>query len=74
MLILGQGGTGKSMLISAITEMFAYYRKEDTLAKCATTGIAATDILGQTIHSWAGLAIKMSKEDDWIEKASASTR
>ena len=51
MIILGPGGTGKSMLISAITETFEHYGKEDILTKCATTGIAASDIGGKTVHS-----------------------
>jgi len=75
MLILGQGGTGKSMLIGAITETFKFYGKEDILAKCATTGIAATDIGGQTLHSWAGLQIrKKQKNNDGDENGARSGR
>lgn len=37
MLVLGQGGTEKSTLISTITEMFY----EELLAKCTTTGMEA---------------------------------
>jgi len=61
---LGQGGTGKSMLIGAITETFKFYGQENILAKCATTGIAATDIGGQTLHSWAGIQIRRKKNDE----------
>lgn len=70
MLVLGPGGTGKSLLIGAITETFAFYGQEHILAKCATTGIAATCIGAQTLHSWAALPISRPKEDDWIEKGS----
>ena len=73
MLILGSGGTGKSKLIGAITETFKYYGKEDILAKCATTGIAATDIGGRTLHSWACLTHNIPKTDNWIEKAAKAT-
>lgn len=73
MIILGPGGTGKSMLISAITETFEHYGKEDILSKCATTGIAASDIGGKTLHSWAGLSINVPKGEDWQSKASSTT-
>ncbi|KAF9470258.1 hypothetical protein BDN70DRAFT_902252, partial [Pholiota conissans] len=51
MLILGHGGTGKSHLISTITETFEYLKSSSKLAKCATSGIAASGIKGQTLHS-----------------------
>jgi len=38
-------------------ETFEFYGQQDILAKCATTGIAATDIGGRTFHSWAGISI-----------------
>lgn len=68
MLVMGQGGTGKSLLIAAITETFAAYGQEHILAKCATTGIAASDIGGQTVHSWASLATRTKKNKDGTEK------
>ncbi|KAF5321196.1 hypothetical protein D9619_001956 [Psilocybe cf. subviscida] len=63
MLLLGQGGTGKSTLIGAITETFQYHGQASILAKCATTGIAASDIGGQTLHSWAGISIATKNVD-----------
>ena len=71
MLILGQGGTGKTTLIGAITETFRHYNKLDLLAKCATTGIAASDIGAYTLHSWAGLGHNLPKDDDWLERSTA---
>jgi predicted ATPase len=44
MLVLGHGGTGKSMLIEAITETFKIHHSEEKLAKCATSGVAAVII------------------------------
>lgn len=70
MLVLSLGGTGKSLLIGAITETFQYYGQEHILAKCATTGIAAADIGAQTLHSWAVLLIARPLEDTWIDKGS----
>ena len=69
MLILGEGGTGKTALIRAITETFRHYAKLDILAKCATTGIAATDIEAYTLHSWAGLTHSFPKGDDWLDRS-----
>lgn len=73
MLILGPGGTGKSKLIRAVTETFSHYGKETTLAKCATTGVAAIEIGGTTVHSWACLMRSIPKGDDWIEKTTKAT-
>lgn len=70
MLVLGPGGTGKSLLIGAITETFNHYGQSSILSICATTGIAATNVGGQTLHSWAGLPVARSKSEDWIDKSS----
>ena len=70
MLVLGHGGTGKSMLIGAITETFKFLQSEGKLAKCATSGVAAVIIGGQTLHSWAGIPINNPHKEDWVEKAS----
>ena len=74
MLILGQGGIGKSMLICAITETFQHYDKLDILAKCATTGIAATDFGAYTLHSvWASLMHNLPKENNWLDRSSKAS-
>jgi len=73
MLILGQGGTGKSTVIRAITETFQHYNKLDILAKCATTGIAATDIGAYTLHSWASLTHNLPKDDGWLDRSSKAS-
>lgn len=74
MLLLGQGGTGKSLDIGAITESFEFHNQTHLLAKCGTSGISASDIGGQTIHSWAGISIKSSKSDNWYEKSSSAIK
>ena len=61
MVVVGQGGVGKSVLINAITETFAHHGQEPALAKCAPCGIAATQVGGCTIHYWAGLGIERPK-------------
>ncbi|KAJ7080494.1 hypothetical protein C8R43DRAFT_965727 [Mycena crocata] len=54
MIVQGEGGTGKTVLLNAITHTFVYHLAEALLAKTATTGVAASLIAGQTLHSWAG--------------------
>lgn len=49
-LITGPAGTGKSFLLNLIREQYR-------LPVTATTGIAAVNVSGQTIHSWAGLGL-----------------
>lgn len=54
--LTGSAGTGKTYLINQYVE---YLRlREVPLAITASTGIAATHIGGQTIHSWSGIGIK----------------
>ena len=61
MVVTGEGGTGKSVLIDAITETFSYHSQESSLAKCAPCGIAAINVGGSTIHYWGGLGIQRPK-------------
>jgi hypothetical protein len=70
MLVLGHGGTGKSMLIGAITETFRGLESEDKLAKCGTSGVAAVIIGGQTLHSWAAIPIHKPRKENWVDSAS----
>ncbi len=54
--LTGSAGTGKSYLLN---QYITYLRsREVPLAITASTGIAATHIGGQTIHSWSGIGIK----------------
>ena len=57
MLIHGEGGTGKSCVLQTITEGFKRRRVNETLLKAAYTGVAASNIDGQTLHSVAKLSI-----------------
>lgn len=55
LLILGPGGVGKSLLIKT---METYHKTTDPnpdIAMCATTGVAAYNISGMTIHSFMGM-------------------
>ncbi|KAG9098617.1 hypothetical protein FS749_003397 [Ceratobasidium sp. UAMH 11750] len=55
MHIQGEGGTGKSLVISELTELFRTLGKESKLRKSAYTGIAACLIGGATLHQLAKL-------------------
>lgn len=56
--ISGPAGSGKSFVLNRfISIVDAQFNGNFTVAVTASTGIAATIIGGQTIHSWAGLGI-----------------
>ena len=63
-LLTGQAGTGKTYNINKIIEK---YGKGKKIALCATTGIAAQLINGQTIHSFLNLGLLRSNdfETEW---------
>jgi predicted GTPase len=50
MLIMGQGGTGKSKLLNALTTTFRKHDASHLLGKTAMSGIAASLIGGITLH------------------------
>lgn len=52
----GSAGTGKSVLLRSIIDHFGGPR-DDSIGVTATTGIAAVNIGGVTLHSWAGIGI-----------------
>ena len=58
-ILSGAAGTGKSYQVHKIIEHFG---KEKNIALTSTTGIAATNINGQTLHSFLNLG--MIKSDD----------
>jgi ATP-dependent DNA helicase PIF1 len=53
--VTGSAGTGKSTILKTLRTHFAdaYLR----LAVCGSTGIAAVNVGGLTIHTWAGLGL-----------------
>lgn len=66
--ITGSAGTGKSYLINT----YIQYLKERAVpvAITASTGIAATHVGGQTIHSWSGIGIRETITNDDLNKIS----
>lgn len=61
LFITGYAGTGKSYILNKLKKKF----KIDVTS---TTGLAAVNIQGQTIHSWAGVGICNKPIDDVVEK------
>lgn len=60
--ITGHAGTGKSYILSKLKE------KIPKLVITSTTGIAAVNVKGQTIHSWAGIGICNRLIEQTVEK------
>ena len=54
--LTGEGGTGKTLLIDALQYFFEKTNNLHKLSLTATTGIAATNINGNTIHSMVALS------------------
>jgi hypothetical protein len=73
MLVLGQGGTGKSTLIRAITKTFDEWKVSQLLCKTATTGVMASLISRTTLHSWGCIPTKNPSNDDWTQRSSQNT-
>ena len=69
-VLCGQAGAGKSWVIDTYKKIITHFQprlekegKEFNIATTASTGVAASLIMGQTIHSWSGLGISVDKLD-----------
>lgn len=63
--ITGSAGVGKSMLIKEIRKWCQEEGKEVMVT--ATTGVAAANVNGMTLHAWAGIGLGKSKKDKMTE-------
>ncbi|KAG9315116.1 hypothetical protein JVU11DRAFT_4235 [Chiua virens] len=72
-LILDEGGTGKTHLLNAISSCYEQNKLGDKLAKTTTTGIAASNICSSTLHSWAGLPVQRTQSDKWATHPSLTS-
>jgi hypothetical protein len=70
--IFGEGGTGKSRLITAIRAWFSHLGRSESLVITATTGTAAFKINGTTLHS--GVGIRVEKGDRGGQKVTEERR
>ncbi|GAW07739.1 ATP-dependent DNA helicase PIF1 [Lentinula edodes] len=71
MILRGAGGTGKTVVINAITHAFEDAGVLPKLAKTATSGVAATLISGKTLHTWAGIPIMLPRKENWMQGSPA---
>lgn len=70
--LTGEAGSGKTWLLNK----YIQYLKENhvKVAVTASTGIAATHLQGNTIHSWSGIGVRDSLTEKDIEKIITSDR
>jgi len=70
--LTGEAGSGKTYLLNK----YIQYLKENhvKVAVTASTGIAATHIQGNTIHSWSGIGVRDTLTDNDLENIIASDR
>ena len=57
--IFGEAGTGKTQVIKAVQAWFTRLNRANELLVTATTGTAAINIDGRTVHNATGIAIEM---------------
>ncbi len=67
LFITGYAGTGKSYILNKLKKKFQ-------IDVTSTTGLAAVNVQGQTIHSWAGIGICNKPVKDVIEKILQRTK
>ncbi len=51
LLVLGTGGTGKTVLINAVAETYTYHAVRANLGLIVSSGVAATLVGGSMTHS-----------------------
>ena len=66
----GSAGTGKSVLMRAIIKAlhFKYRNEKDRVAVTASTGLAACNIEGMTLHSFAGIGLGKEDAPELVKK------
>jgi ATP-dependent DNA helicase PIF1 len=67
LFLTGPAGVGKSYLLRFIIQELER-RHPKAIAVTAPTGIAASHVQGQTIHSWAGIGLGKGSRDSLLQK------
>ena len=70
--LTGQGGTGKSFVLKQIIQHGRIKFGNDEVAVTAPTGIAADNISGQTVQSWAGIGLGKGTRYQLLDKVLAN--
>lgn len=68
--LTGEPGSGKSYTVNAYVSYLREHGIEPAIT--ASTGIAATHIGGQTIHSWSGIGVKSALTEYDIDRLAAT--
>jgi ATP-dependent DNA helicase PIF1 len=69
----GAAGTGKSYLSKYLIQQLMAKHGPDGVAVCAPTGIAATNVGGITLHSWAGIGIGSAPAETLVARVLRSS-
>ena len=64
-LLTGPAGSGKSFALKAVFKFFE--NNGIVLSKTALTGVAALNIGGSTLHSWAGIGLAQEEADELLK-------
>ena len=64
----GAAGTGKSHILKVVVDSLRQNRYDSEVAVTATTGLAAFNIGGQTLHRWAGIRTGVDSPSVLVEK------
>lgn len=72
----GSAGTGKSVLMREIIKVLRhkFAREPDRVAITASTGLAACNIEGVTLHSFAGIGLGKEDVPELVKKVSSPSR
>lgn len=74
MQIQGEGGTGKSTVIRAISELFKAHGVKHKLFRAAPTGIATSLIDGSTIHTLCHMGVRHASTSNVSDKVIQALR
>ena len=70
----GSAGTGKSILLRSMIKTLKEINPPDTVAVTASTGLAACNIGGMTLHSFAGIGLGKESATDLLKKIRRSKK
>lgn len=70
--LTGAAGSGKTWLLNSYIHHLRSHGVN--VAVTASTGIAATHLNGKTIHSWSGIGVRDSLNEDDLDKLAANRR